>query len=309
MEFLTGKELENDIYDTIFYTEKYLLVLSPFIQLDEYFKNEVFKTHLNNAQVHVIIGFGKNEQNISRSFKKQDIEYFTQFPNITIVYIPNLHAKYYGNEKKAIVTSMNLIDYSFINNIEFGVSAVKKTVGTNRFFVDSQNKCFKIVEEEGYTIFVKRPKFKKRLLGLGKDYVGSDVELDIIEDIASGKEIGKIRLSDFRDEQYVNSALKGDRVSRESSTEEIPRNKKTLKSEIDLEQGHCIRCNKKIKLDIDKPLCWECFKVWDQYGDKFHPEKFCISCGKEKDVYFSKPACYKCFSELKSFAETASKLN
>ena len=57
MNFLTGKELNEKIYDTIYNSEKYLLILSPFIQLDEYFKDEVFKTHLNNSKVHIIIGF------------------------------------------------------------------------------------------------------------------------------------------------------------------------------------------------------------------------------------------------------------
>jgi hypothetical protein len=71
MNFLTGKELSEKIYDTIYNSEKYLLILSPFIQLDPYFKNEVFKTHLNNSSVHIIIGFGKNENDVSKSFKRR----------------------------------------------------------------------------------------------------------------------------------------------------------------------------------------------------------------------------------------------
>jgi len=42
---------------------------------------------MNNSNVHIIIGFGKNENNINRSFKKEDFDYFLQFPNVTIVYI------------------------------------------------------------------------------------------------------------------------------------------------------------------------------------------------------------------------------
>lgn len=295
MNFLTGKELSDEIYDTIFYTEKYILVLSPFIQLDDYFKNEVFKTHLNNSQVHIILGFGKNEQNISKSFKMQDIEYFTQFPNITIVYIPNLHAKYYGNEKKAIVTSMNLIDYSFKNNIEFGVSTGKKLITSNKFFEDSQNKCFNIVEEEGYTIFVKRPKYKKKFLGFGKDYVGSEIELNLIDNISNGEHIKKIKLSDFRNEKYVNVALKDIRVERENIIQEEYEESQSK----DLsKKGYCIRCRDKIYLDLDKPLCWSCYKTWIQFEDPYYPENYCISCGEEKDVNFSKPACYKCYKEI-----------
>lgn len=294
MNFLAGKELSDEIYDTIFYTEKYILILSPFIQLDDYFKNEVFKTHLNNSQVHIILGFGKNEQNISKSFKMQDIEYFTQFPNITIVYIPNLHAKYYGNEKKAIVSSMNLIDYSFKNNIEFGVSTEKKLITTNNFFKDSQNKCFNIVEEEGYTIFVKRPKYKKKMLGFGKDYVGSEIELNLIDNISNGEHIKKIKLSDFRNEKYVNIALKDIRVERDNITQK--KYEKNQSKDLS-KKGYCIRCRDKIHLDLNKPLCWKCYKTWT-HKDPYYPENYCISCGEEKDVNFSKPACYKCYKEI-----------
>ena len=295
MNFLTGEELSSEIYDTIFYSEKHLLILSPFIQLDEYFKNEVFKTHLNNSQVHMILGFGKNEQNVSKSFKMQDIEYFTQFPDITIVYIPNLHAKYYGNEKKAIITSMNLINYSFLNNIEFGVSTEKKIIGSNKFFEDSQGKCFNIVDEQGFTIFVKRPKYKKKFLGFGKDYVGSEIELDLINNISNGEHIEKIKLSDFRNEKYVNLALKENRVERVNITESENKENEFNNSN---EKGNCIRCNTKIDLDLNKPLCWNCYNIWVQFEDPYYPENYCISCGNKKEVNFSKPACYKCLRKL-----------
>jgi len=295
MKFLTGKELENEINDTIFYAEKYLLILSPFIQLDDYFKNEVFKSHLNNSQVQIILGFGKNEQNIQRSFKKQDVDYFTQFPNITIVYIPKLHGKYYGNEKKSIVTSMNLIDYSFINNIEFGASADRKILANNNFFEDSQNKCFEILEDEGYTIFVKRPKFKKKLFGLGKDYVGSEIELDLLNNISRGQEIERIKISSFRNEKYVNSGIKGIRIDRKDFNKQLIEEEDNF---IDKNHGHCIRCKNEINLDLDRPLCRDCFRTWNQFGDENYPENYCITCGEKKEVNFSKPACYSCYKGL-----------
>ncbi|GGG36296.1 hypothetical protein GCM10011344_41470 [Dokdonia pacifica] len=288
MSFLTDEALAEEIYDTIYYAEKFILILSPFIQLDDYFKNEVFKTHLNNAQVQIIIGFGKNESNVSRSFKKQDIEYFTQFPNITIVYIPNLHAKYYGNESKAIVTSMNLIDYSFINNIEFGVLTTKKILTPNTFFDTAQKTCFSVLENDGYTIYVKRPKYKKKLL-LGKDYVGSEIELDLILDISKGKDIEQIPLSTFEHEKYVNAAIKSERAGRDVIKE---------KDNTQKQNGHCIRCKTNIPISIEKPLCNNCYKIWAKFGDSRYPENYCVSCGKNHNVNFSKPACYSCYKTI-----------
>ncbi len=164
MRFITGEPLAEEIYDIIYKAEKELIILSPYISLDNYFKEKVFRTHLDNSEIHIIVGFGKNEENISNSIKKQDIEFFTQFPNISIVYLKDLHGKYYCNEKKAISTSMNLIEYSFINNIEFGTVAEKKLIHNNGFYETSKSKILQILEENGDTIFVKRPKYRKTFM-------------------------------------------------------------------------------------------------------------------------------------------------
>ncbi len=42
-------------------------------------------------------------------------------PNALIGFCENLHAKCYLNEKEALITSMNLYDYSQIHNYEMGM--------------------------------------------------------------------------------------------------------------------------------------------------------------------------------------------
>ena len=48
MDFLTGKPLSDTIYDTLFKAEKELIIISPYIQLGDYLKDNIFKQHLNN---------------------------------------------------------------------------------------------------------------------------------------------------------------------------------------------------------------------------------------------------------------------
>ena len=74
--------------------ERTLLIVSPFIKLDDYFK-ELFDKHKNNPKIHLILVFGKNENDIKRSMSKSDFDYFNKFLNVSIIYVPNLHAKYY----------------------------------------------------------------------------------------------------------------------------------------------------------------------------------------------------------------------
>ncbi len=299
MQFLTGEPLAEEIYDIIYKAEKELIIISPYISLDSYFKDKVFKTHLNNSEIHIIIGFGKNEENISNSVKQQDIEFFTQFPNISIVYIKDLHGKYYCNEKKAISTSMNLIDYSFINNIEFGTLGEKRLINNNGFYETSKKIILDILEEMGDTVFVKRPKYRKKLL-FGKDYRGSDIKLDKISEMTIDSVGKRTRLSKFNSEFYVNSALKEDREKRNhvlKHRNNLQRNPKVLIN--DTEEGFCIRCKKSIPKNTEKPLCYDDYKTWEIYSDIYYAERYCHSCGKEHETSFAKPECKKCFVKNK----------
>lgn len=207
MDFLTGKPLSDTIYDTLFKAEKELIIISPYIQLGDYLKDNVFKQLLNNTKLHILIGFGKNTSNGEENCKREDIEYFLGFPNITMVYIPQLHGQYYANEKQSVITSMNLLDYSLENKVEFGVLAEKALtdlVNKNNFFETSKNTIMSVLDS-GYTIFAKRPNYNKKFLGLAKDYAGSTVHLDLVDDVLSNREVKPIRYSSFVPENYANA--------------------------------------------------------------------------------------------------------
>ncbi|WP_210416850.1 phospholipase D-like domain-containing protein [Echinicola soli] len=176
-KFLTGKELEDTVYDIIWETENTLMIVSPFIKLDDYFK-KLFDKHENNPRIHLLLVFGKNEKSVKKSMSKADFDYFKKFLNVSIVYVPNLHAKYYGNEKKGIITSINLYDYSFKNNIEFGVFSQQSLLGRFKQSADNDawNECMEIAENNE-VVFIKRPVFesKKIIISLGKSYIKSNI--------------------------------------------------------------------------------------------------------------------------------------
>ena len=305
MDFLTGKPLSDTIYDTLFKAEKELIIVSPYIQLGDYLKENIFKQHQNNSKLHILIGFGKNEENKERSFRRKEIEYFLEFPNITIVYIPQLHGKYYSNERQSVITSMNLLDYSLINNVEFGVLAEKNItdiVNKNNFFETSKNAIMSVIDG-GYTIFARRPNYSRKLLGLAKDYVGSTTHLDLIDDILANRPVNPIRYSSFMPENYVNMDKSKQRVAREYPEEE---EKETLAIgqqpesfiETETKKGHCIRCNTEIPFNTLVPLCESCYSLWAKYSNRFYEEKYCHCCGKEeKKITVATPLCYSCYNK------------
>lgn len=49
---LTGKELEDSICDIIWEAKNILMIVSPYIRLDDYFK-ELIEKHKNNPKVHL----------------------------------------------------------------------------------------------------------------------------------------------------------------------------------------------------------------------------------------------------------------
>src|SRR6185436_16487929 len=109
-KFLTSNEL-NAALEKIFETaEDQLILISPFVKLHPRFESSLL-TKLSSPKLKIIVVFGKNENNPSRSMDMQELEFFKQFPNIEIRYEKRLHAKYYANEIEALITSMNL--YSF----------------------------------------------------------------------------------------------------------------------------------------------------------------------------------------------------
>lgn len=62
--------------------------------------------------------------------------------------------------------------------------------------------------------------------------------------------------------------------------------------------GYCIRCQKSIPLDPDRPLCKECYSEWAEYENEDYEEDYCHNCGKESKVNFAKPVCYSCYKKL-----------
>ena len=303
-KFLTGNDLHDSVYDIIFEAKKHLLIISPFIRLDDYFKN-LFNKYKSQSNVMIIIAFGKNEENVSRSFSSEDFSYFKEFPNISIVYIPNLHAKYYANERRGIITSINLYDYSFKNNIEFGVLCETAIIGGDKIDREAWEKSMKILGENN-VVFVRKPKFKKKLFG--KDYIGSETLYDVTEELINKGYTPKKSVFDFNNPESIRAEANTARISREEfeaqrnyiddtsdSLSKIGNNISFRGEKI----GYCIRCSNQILLNPKSPYCKKCYKLWKIESDKNYIEQYCHACGEEQRSSFTKPMCRKCYYEHK----------
>lgn len=182
-KFLTGNNLNTEVEKIFEEAKNFIVVISPYIKLHPRFESTL-KSKIDSPTIKVVVLFGKNEDNFSKSLKQEDFSFFKRFPNIEIRYEKRLHAKYYANESSAIITSMNLYSFSQDNNIEAGVLTSVSVIEDlkSRIIDDSLDRqawnYFERVIEQSELLFKKTPDFESTMMGLSKKYKGSRVETD-----------------------------------------------------------------------------------------------------------------------------------
>jgi len=90
-----------------------LIIISPFLKFNDRMK-ELLEDK-NRLKIDVRVVFGKSE------LQPQEIKWLRSLDFVRTSFCQNLHAKCYLSESAAIITSMNLYEFSQINNNEMGV--------------------------------------------------------------------------------------------------------------------------------------------------------------------------------------------
>ena len=90
-----------------------LILISPFLKLNDRMKELL--ADKNRLKIDVRVVYGKSE------LQPEEINWLTSLPYIRTSFCKNLHAKCYLNEEICIITSLNLYEFSQINNNEMGV--------------------------------------------------------------------------------------------------------------------------------------------------------------------------------------------
>ena len=90
-----------------------LILISPFLKLNDRMKELL--ADKNRLKIDVRIVYGKSE------LQPQEIEWLRGLTYIRTSFCRNLHAKCYMNEELCIITSLNLYEFSQVNNNEMGI--------------------------------------------------------------------------------------------------------------------------------------------------------------------------------------------
>jgi hypothetical protein len=182
---------------------------------------------------------------------------------------PDLHAKCYINQKEALITSLNLYDWSAQNNFEMGV-VVPFPTPEYKVALELLAEHMKLVRSRG-----SQPAAPAQLLSpLASPLAAPGLGLAAIAKSAPR-----------RPTQAAPSPR----------TAPVPRAR--VASTAAATTGFCMRCRASVARNPEKPLCTTCYREWAIYSNPAYVEKFCHGCGKPHASSMSKPLCRGCYAK------------
>jgi phosphatidylserine/phosphatidylglycerophosphate/cardiolipin synthase-like enzyme len=94
-----------------------LVIISPYLKINDRIKQSL--EDKNRLKIDIRVVYGKNE------LQPDENNWLKSMTSIRSSFCKDLHAKCYLNENEAIITSMNLYEFSQVNNNEMGIHVDK----------------------------------------------------------------------------------------------------------------------------------------------------------------------------------------
>lgn len=144
-KFLNTTGVSYHLEELIKSTKEKLILVSPYLQFSERIKEHLTNLNVQKRDIRIIYRENKLQTDENNWLESQI--------GIRTSICKNLHAKCYLNENEAIVTSMNLYEFSQMNNNEMGIHITK--VGDPELYNDALqevNRLLTISEEIRVTV-------------------------------------------------------------------------------------------------------------------------------------------------------------
>lgn len=221
-KFLNTTGVSYHLEELIKGTKDRLILISPYLQFTDRIKEHLSNLNIQKRDIRIVYRENKLQLEENNWLESQI--------GIRTSLCKNLHAKCYINENAAIITSMNLYEFSQQNNNEMGIWLTK---------ADDADLYNATLEEV------------QRLLTISEE----------------------IRVTVKK--VTADTPPKTEKKSVEP--------KQSISKTSDKLTGFCIRTGVPIPFDIEKPLSYEAYKKWNEYGDPDYAEKFCHFSGEPSD--------------------------
>jgi len=240
VEFLETTLVSAELRKLISKSKQRIYLISPYLQISKNLRILIQQVDQNVPDIVIKIVCRKDK------ISADDLSFLQTLKSANISALENLHAKCYLNEETAIITSMNLYQYSQENNWEMGVKIEKKDDS------DLYDNIFLYVKNIlSASEVITKIEMKK-----------SDVHIEEKSASVSKKEIPK-KQSPIPPKENVGYCIR--------CREEIPQNpndplcSKDFKSwsrwgNRDFPEKYCHICGKESEQSVAKPVCMSCYK-------------------------------------------------
>ena len=134
-KFLNTSATNYYLEELIKNAEDRLILISPFLKLNDKIK-ELLEDK-NRLKIDIRIIYGKSE------LQPDELNWLKELSYIRTSFCKNLHAKCYINESSCIITSLNLYEFSQVNNNEMGIFVDRDT--DSELYKDTYSELLELV--------------------------------------------------------------------------------------------------------------------------------------------------------------------
>ena len=162
-----------------------LILISPYLKLNDRMKELL--ADKNRLKIDVRMVYGKSE------LQPLEISWLKELTYIRTSFCKNLHAKCYLNEELCIVTSLNLYEFSQVNNNEMGILIRRSEDGD--LYRDAYEEAQRIIRiSDEVRISMERvPTTEDKLDGAANTDAGAD-DADVVGKLSTSKLARKLGL-------------------------------------------------------------------------------------------------------------------
>ena len=239
---------------------KHLVIICPYLKINDKLRRTIEVADRKGVNIYVIYG--------KRELDAETVTWLKGLRHSNIANIPQLHAKLYMNEEMAVISSMNLYEFSQVNNEELGVLC-----GKRQDRAEFKDITFQVM----------------RLIGISEKEHGKwetgDLDKPIRGLFKRGKTKGEFRTYDREHEDpSEDEGCEPEDATPDTEPEKI--------------LCHCIRCGRVIPSTHEYVYCGRCMDSWQRYSNMRYVEQegHCYICGKPYKASAEKPACIECYS-------------
>ena len=289
-EFLTTADISARLQKIIREADQSLVLISPYIRVNPNIRELIEEKA--GSKTRVIIIYGKKD------LHPEERQWLDSLPDIGLYFRENLHAKCYISDKEAIITSMNLYQFSEHNNYEMGIVISKRseTTGDRRLYRSIDQEVNRILERSTKEREASSQERTGGLFGRLRDAVKDQLSGTAASDPTDELETASESSVDEMSQTEAVLTTSSQPVSALPPTEAELRIPTT---------GFCIRCKAELPAKPGRPYCETHFRSWNRYKNEDYEEKNCHLCGKEHSSTMRKPVCIECYRKYKDVLEFA----